>query len=138
MPLSQRQRQLIEDWSVIDDRQERMAAIVEHGRTAAKAPPAARSDELRLRGCVSAAWIHGSVDGDGRMRFLPAADSPLVEGLLVLLCDFYGGELPADVASCEEDPLTLLGLLRDLSPSRQAGLASARQRIRDIARTAAN
>lgn len=134
MPLSDRQRHLIDDWSIIDDRQERLAAIVERGRTADKLPAAARTGEHRLQGCVSAAWLEGRLDGD-RLAFVSAADSPLVEGLLVLLCDFYSGETPDSVAAAgdADDPLELLGLTRDLSPTRRAGLASARGRIRACA-----
>ena len=135
MSRSPRQQQILEDWNLIDDPQERLAALVERARTRTKVPVAERTDALRVRGCVSAAWIQGQNRG-GLMHFLAAADSPLVEGLLGLLCEFFSAEPPAAVVASDDDPIGLLGLSRNLSPTRQAGLASARERLRELARLA--
>jgi len=70
---------------------------------------------------------------DGQCQFRGDADSPLVRGLLFLLCDFYSGAAPADVAATEPALLEALGVSRNLSPTRLNGLRSVRARIRDFA-----
>ena len=131
--LEEKLKELIDLYSPIDDAQERMTLIVDAaGRRPGGEPDGLRADANRVRGCVSAAWIAGRME-DGRCTFVCAADSPLVLGLLAALCGFYSGAEPREIASSPLDPLEALGLTRNLSPTRQNGLASARNRIRDLA-----
>lgn len=136
MTLVEKQRQLIEDYAIIPDPQERLAAVVDHAR---RRPPLAeteRTEAHRVKGCVSQAWIVGEVR-DGRCHFRSDADSPLVRGLLVLLCDFYSDATPADVVATEPALLEELGLAKNLSPTRLNGLRSVRAKIREFAAASA-
>ena len=132
MTLAEKQRQLIEDYAVIPDPQERLAAVVDRARRRPPLPETERTEAHRVRGCVSLAWVIGEVR-DGCCFFRSDADSPLVRGLLVLLCDFYSGAPPADVAATEPALLEELGLARNLSPTRLNGLKSVRAAIRAFA-----
>ena len=85
---------------------------------------------------MSLAWVVGEAR-DGRCYFRSDADSPLVRGLLVLLCDFYSGATPTDVAATEPALLEELGLASNLSPTRLNGLHSVRAKIREFATAAA-
>lgn len=132
MTLAERQRQLIEDYAIIPDPQERLAAVVDHARRRPPLSEAERTEDNRVRGCVSLAWVVGEVR-DGLCYFRSDADSPLVRGLLVLLCDFYSGATPADVAATEPALLEELGLAKNLSPTRLNGLRSVRAKIHEFA-----
>lgn len=135
MTLAEKQRQLIEDYAIIPDPQERLAAVVDNARRRPPLPETERTEANRVRGCVSLAWVVGEVR-DGRCFFRSDADSPLVRGLLTLLCDFYSDAIPADVAATEPALLEELGLAKNLSPTRLNGLRSVRARIREFAVTA--
>ena len=137
MTLAEKQDQMIEDLSVIDDPQERLSLVVDRARRRPPLPEAERTEAHRVRGCVSQAWIVGELR-DGRCHFRCDADSPLVRGLLVLLCDLYSDATPAEVAATEPDLVEKLGLARNLSPTRLNGLRSVRAAIRDFATAAAN
>jgi cysteine desulfuration protein SufE len=130
--LAEKQQQMIDDLLVIDDPQERLAFIVDRAKSRPPLDAAARTDEHRVRGCISAAWVVGSAY-DGRMHFASDADSPLVRGLVALLCDLYSDAAPADVVATEPTLLEQLGLVRTLSPTRLNGLRSVRAAIRDFA-----
>lgn len=132
MTLAEKQQQLIDDYSIIDDPQERLAAIVDRARKIPPIAEAERTETNRVRGCVSLAWVVGEVR-EGRCFFRSDADSPLVRGLLKLLCDFYGGATPTEAAATEPALLEQLGLHRQLSPTRLNGLRSVRAKIRDFA-----
>ena len=132
MTLADKQKQLVDDYLIIDDPQERLAAIVDRAR---KIPPLAdpeRTEANRVKGCVSLAWVVGELR-DGCCFFRSDADSPLVRGLLKLLCDFYSEAAPTDVAGTEPALIELLGLDRNLSPTRLNGLKSAAAFIRAYA-----
>ena len=132
MTLVEKQQQIIENYAIIDDPQERLAAVVDDAR---KMPPLTEGDRTEanlVKGCVSQAWI---VEGlrDDRCTFRADADSPLVRGLLKLICDLYTGATPAEVATVEPLLFEELGLARNLSPTRLNGLRSVRAKIREFA-----
>ena len=134
--LAEKQAQLVADYGIIPDPQERLAAVVDQARKRPPLPDTERTEANRVKGCVSLAWVVGEVR-DGRCFFRSDADSPLVRGLLVLLGDFYSGATPADVAVTEPALLEELGLARNLSPTRLNGLRSVRAKIREFALAAA-
>jgi len=130
--LADKQQQFIDDYAIIDDPQERLGAVVDRARRTPPLPDTERTEANRVKGCVSLAWVVGELR-DGRCHFRSDADSPLVRGLLKLLCDFYSDAAPADVAATEPVFLEALGLARNLSPTRQNGLRSVRAKIREFA-----
>jgi cysteine desulfuration protein SufE len=135
LTLAEKQQQFIEDYSVIEDAQERLAAIMDRARRSPPLPETERTEDNRIKGCVSLAWVVRELR-EGRCHFRSDADSPLVRGLLKLLCDFYSGAPPAEVAATEPALLEELGLARNLSPTRLNGLRSVRAKIREFAETA--
>lgn len=132
MPLPDKLQRLIDEFALIDDPQERMALVVDRARRLPLFPEGERTETHRVRGCISQAWIVGELR-DKRCCFRCDADSPLVKGLLALLCEFFSDAPPAEVAASAADPLGALGLTRHLSPTRQHGLAHALARIRELA-----
>jgi cysteine desulfuration protein SufE len=130
--LPEKQQSIIDDLSVIENVQERLGVVVDRARARASLAATERTDANRVRGCVSLAWIVGELR-EGRCHFRSDADSPLVRGLLTLMCDFYTDASPAEVASVEPKLFEELGLTHSLSPTRQNGLRSVREKIRDFA-----
>jgi cysteine desulfuration protein SufE len=133
--LAEKQRQLIDDYAVIPDPQERLAAVVDQARRRPPLAVAERIEANRVNGCVSQAWVVGEIR-EGRCFFRSDAESPLVRGLVALLCDLYSGATPADVAATEPALLDELGLAQNLSPTRLNGLRSVRAKIREFGVTA--
>lgn len=132
MTLVEKQQQLIGNYAVIDNPQERLAAVVDDAR---KMPPlndSERTEANRVKGCISQAWIAADLRG-GRCSFRADADSPLVRGLLKLMCDLYTGATPDEVVTVEPVLFEELGLARNLSPTRLNGLRSVRAKIREFA-----
>lgn len=136
MTLAERHRQLVDDLSIIPDRHERLATIVDRARRLQPFSAAEKIPEHRVAGCQSTVWLIGELRADGTLALRCDADSPMVKGLVHFLCESYSGATPADIAVVEPAFLDELGLLRDLSPTRRNGLLAVRTRMREIARTA--
>ena len=132
MTLAEKQQQMIDDLSLIENPQERFAAVVDRAKSRPPLPAAERTEANRVQGCVSQAWIVAGMV-DGHCHFRCDADSPLVRGLLLLLCDLYSGATAAEVAATEPDLLQQLGLVQNLSPTRRNGLRSVRAKICEFA-----
>ena len=134
MPLRAKLQQLVDDLAVVDDPQERLALVIDRAKKIPPLPAAERTDAHRVRGCVSVVWLIGEIRDD-RCAFRSDAESPVVRGLLALLCEFYSGFTPAEILATDADPLEALGVTRHLSPTRRNGLTAARNAIHAFART---
>ncbi len=132
MPLATRHAQLLEDFSPIEDPQERLTLILDRAKRRPTVPPAERTDAHRVHGCVSLVWVTAS-QRDGHLHLASHADSALVHGLVAFLCELYTDAPPADILATPPTILDQRGLLRDPSPTRRNGLAAVHTRIRELA-----
>jgi cysteine desulfuration protein SufE len=131
-PLAEKQQQLIARFRFIEDAHERLAAIVARGKKWTGLAEDQRADANRVPGCSSRVWLVGRIENE-RCHFQMDADSPLVKGLVALLCELYDGATPAEVAALEPEIVSELHLERQLSPTRLNGLSSVRAVIRAFA-----
>jgi len=131
-----RQRQLIDDFLLIENPQERLSAVVDRARRLPPLPNEERTDARRVAGCVSQVWLVGEFR-DGRCHFRCDADGPLVKGLVAFLCDYFSDTPPAALLADDTDPLAALDLVQNLSPTRQNGLKSVATAIRAFAQSCA-
>lgn len=131
MSLTERQARLIEDYTLIENPLERFSAIVERYRKLPALPPEEQVAENLVPGCVSRVWVAGNCE-NGVCHFRSEADSPILQGVVRLLTDFYSGSPPDEVLACEPDFLDALRLTDQLTPTRRNGLRQVRQRILDL------
>lgn len=131
MSLDEKQQSLIDDLNIIHDPHERLNAVVMRGH-ALKLDDAQKTEANLVPGCVSRVWLHGELV-NGRTRFLCDAESPMVRGLAMLLCELYTDADPAEAAMVEPRIWEACGFTKMLSPTRLNGLANMRLRIRDMA-----
>ncbi len=121
------ERMLTEAFGIIADRHERLSVVVEQ-LTGAGLEAAERRSEDVVVGCVSAVWVSvGCVEGRLQVRW--DADSPLVRGLVGLVCGVYEGTEPGRAALFSTTILKGLRLEGMLSPTRLAGLAAVSSRL---------
>ena len=132
MTIREKQDALVARYSIIEDAQERLAAIVARGRKWPGVGDLEKCDEHRVRGCVSQVWLVGAMDG-ARCRFQMSADSPLVQGLAALVCELYDGGGADEIVAVESRLIEALGLDRQISPTRLNGLANIHRTIREFA-----
>ena len=132
---------IIDDFGIIDEWDERYRYIIELGR---KMPPfdeALRTDAVRVRGCASQVWLvsrRERIDGRDVMTFVGDSDAHIVRGLIAILLQLYSGSTPAEILAIDaRGVLGSLGLDTHLSQQRSNGLFAMVERIRADARTAA-
>ena len=136
MFLADKLQRLHDDFAVLDDPHERLAALVDRTKRTPPLPAEDRVDANRVHGCVSVVWLISEVR-EKRCYFRSDAESPMVRGLVAFLCDFFTGAFVDDVASSDLEPLETLEVMRNLSPTRRNGLVAVRNAIRAFARQAA-
>jgi cysteine desulfuration protein SufE len=131
MTLAEKQQSLIEDLNLVPDAQERLSILI--GRTGtAPLTAAEKLDAHLVKGCVSSVWVTSSPK-EGTLEFRCDAESPMVKGLVNLLCELYSGATPEEILNVEPTVWEQCGFLKMLSPTRLNGLKAVRERIRQLA-----
>lgn len=124
-----RERELVERFSVIEDRQERMQALAARKPLVAQVPVAERTEHLLVHGCSSPVWVKSRVDGP-TLHLQMASDSVLVYSLAGIVCDLCDGCSWEDVQNYLPGWIDGLGLQNVLSSSRQQGLDAVLRAVR--------
>ncbi len=134
--LTEKLQRLADDFSVLPDNQERLSAVVDRAKRLRSLHEAERIEAHRVHGCVSVVWLVGELR-NGHCYFRSDAESPLVRGLVAFLCECFSGAPAAEIAACDADPLEMIGVGDNLSPTRRNGLNAVRAALRAFARQSA-
>jgi cysteine desulfuration protein SufE len=133
--------EILDNFSFLDEWDDRYRYIIELGRTLAPLPEQARVETNKVQGCASQVWLITQVKPDGAagpvLSFVGDSDAHIVRGLIAILFAIYSDKSARDILST--DALALfdqLGLREHLTPQRSNGLRSMVERIRADARAA--
>jgi cysteine desulfuration protein SufE len=133
--------EITENFSLLDDWDDRYRYVIELGRSLPPYPEEARTEANKVQGCASQVWLTTRTRPDGAhgpvMTFLADSDAHIVRGLIAILFALYSGKPARDILSI--DALALferLGLRENLTPQRSNGLRSMVERIRAEANAA--
>ena len=132
---------IIDNFSVLDDWDDRYRYLIELGRELPPLAEAAHNDANKVQGCASQGWLDTRVRPNGAggpvLTFAGDSDAHIVRGLIAILFAIYSGKAAKDILA--SDALALferLGLREHLTPQRSNGFRSMVERIRSDARAA--
>jgi cysteine desulfuration protein SufE len=133
--------EIIENFSVLDDWDDRYRYLIELGRELPPLPEAAHNDANKVRGCASQVWLDTSVCPDGTdgpvLNFEGDSDAHIVRGLIAILFAMFSGRRAEDILAADAlATFERLGLREHLTPQRSNGFRSMVERIRSDARAA--
>lgn len=125
---------LSDEFALLPDWEERIAHVLELARGLEPLSEHERSEETRVRGCVSQVWLVSEKFGE-KLRFRGDSDAHLVRGEIAMLLRIFSDRAPAEIISVE--PRTVferLGLQDALTAQRSNGLFAMMNRIQAEAR----
>lgn len=129
--------QLLDDFSVLEDWEDRYRYVIELGRELAPLTPDERNDANKVRGCASQVWLASESRGEGAERqffFRGDSDALIVKGLVAILLRLYSGGTAEQIRGRDARALfDKLGLGGHLSQQRSNGFFSMVERIKAIA-----
>lgn len=128
-----------DDFSFLEDWEDRYRYIIELGGGLAPYPEEARDDVHKVPGCVSQVWLHTTraAGTDPVITFLGDSDAHIVRGLVAIMLALFSGRRASEILATDaEATLRELGLDEHLTPQRANGLRSMVQRIRREAEAA--
>jgi cysteine desulfuration protein SufE len=133
--------ELIENFELIDDWDERYRYLIEIGRDLPPMPEADHTEDNRVRGCASQVWLTRRISrnetGEPVLEFVGDSDAHIVRGLVALTLAVYSGRGASDILATDLMPIfDRLGLSAHLTPQRSNGVRSMVERIKADARAA--
>jgi cysteine desulfuration protein SufE len=133
--------QLREDFSYLEDWEDRYKHVIELGRALPEMPDALKTAATKVNGCASQVWIHSRAveTPDGRkLAMVGDSDALIVKGLIAIAFMIYAPLTVREIMALDAVPVfSELGLKEHLTPQRSNGLASMVQRIKADAKLAA-
>jgi cysteine desulfuration protein SufE len=131
---------ILADFDVIDDWEERYRYVIELGRTLEPLADVDRTDDNKVRGCASQVWLAVRVTATPagpRLDYTGDSDAHIVKGLVAVMLAIYSGRAAAEILALDpEETFTAIGLREHLTPQRANGVNAMIERIRADARAA--
>ena len=133
--------EISDNFSLVDEWDDRYRYIIELGRTLAPLPAGAYSDANKVQGCASQVWLITTVRPNGAggpvLSFRGDSDAHIVRGLIAIVLTLYSGRTPEEILETNAlDVFDEFGFRQHLTPQRSNGLRSMVERIRNDARAA--
>jgi cysteine desulfuration protein SufE len=130
-----------ENFSLLDEWDDRYRYLIELGRMLPPLPDAARIEANKVQGCASQVWLSRHIDragnGKPRLSYLGDSDAHIVRGLVAILLTLFSGRTPQEILSTDAIAVfDEFGFREHLTPQRSNGLRSMVERIRSDAREA--
>ena len=123
-------KDLIENFALFDDWEERYRYLIDLGRTLPPMDDALKTDDTLVRGCTSKVWMVADTS-NGKLHFTADSDAHIVRGLIAFLFAAYQDRPLNDIKDIDiEGAFAKVGLDQNLSPNRRNGFFSMVEKIR--------
>jgi len=116
---------IVADFELLGDWEQRYRYLTELGETLAPMPAALKTEDNRVKGCMSQVWISAYPDAHEphRLHFHGDCDTSTIKGVLAVLIRLSDGNTMAAIERLDVDELfSRLHLDEHLSPSRHVGV----------------
>ena len=121
-----------ESMSVLEG-MERLQYIIDEAKKVEPLEIEHKTEENKIRGCISNLWVTGNVQQDGTMQYKHDADSHMTKGTAKVILDIVNGEHRNEVANLTLESFQALGIRELLTMQRQVGFASLIEKVIRIA-----
>ena len=123
IPITEIQDQIIDDFSLIDEWEDKYAYIIELGKKIEELPVEYKTDKNIIKGCQSKVWMISALV-DGKVIYKADSDAIIVKGLISLLLKTFSDHTPQEIIQTEPYFIDKIGMSQHLSMTRSNGLAS--------------
>ncbi len=120
---------LIDDFALFDDWEERYAYLIDMGKALPHMEEGMKNDQTIVPGCTSRVWMMADIKDD-RLFFLADSDAHIVRGLIGVLARVYH-DRPVNVLKDVDmkEVFKRIGLEKHLSPNRRNGFFSMVEKL---------
>lgn len=121
MTLAEKEKSIVDDFSVYSDWMEKYEYIIELGKDLPMIDEQYKTENNIIKGCQSTVWLHAEKK-DGKIFYTADADAIITKGMIALLIYALSGEEPDTIIQADLNFIKEIGLHEHLSPTRSNGL----------------
>jgi cysteine desulfuration protein SufE len=135
--LAQAQQELVDEFSLFSDWQDRYEHLIELGKDLPLISPENKVDANLVRGCQSRVWLHADVStpldvtgidsarpDSSVIHFTADSDAMITKGIVALLVRVFNDRTPQEILGASTEFIDKIGLRAHLSPNRANGLSA--------------
>lgn len=130
--IRQKEEEIIELFSWIDDEMDRYEQIIEIGKSLPPMNDSDKTEENEVKGCQSKVWL-SYTETDGKLVFTADSNTVITKGIIALLLRVINDETKADIYAYDFGFIDKIHLRSHLSSQRSNGLNAMVNRIKRIA-----
>lgn len=123
MTIEEVQNEIIEEFAMFDDWEERYQYMIDLGKTLPLIDEQFKDEDHIIKGCQSKVWVHADMD-DNKVRFTADSDAIITKGIIAILIRVFSNQHPGAIIEANTDFIDKIGLKEHLSPTRANGLVS--------------
>lgn len=129
MTIQEIQTEIIDEFSMFDDWDERFQYVIDLGKTLPIINDKFKTDENTIKGCQSKVWLQGE-NTHNKVVFTADSDAIITKGIIAILIRVFSNQKPADIIAANTDFIDKIGLKEQLSPTRANGLVAMIKQIK--------
>ena len=133
MTIEDKQAEIIEQFSEIDDWMDRYSYIIELGNSLPPIEESKKTPQNIIEGCQSRVWLDAKVNDEGKVEFTADSDAIIVKGIISLLIQVLNNHTPDEILQADLHFINDIGLAENLSPTRSNGLLAMIKQMRAYA-----
>jgi len=123
MTLAQAQQDIVDEFALFGDWQDRYEHLIELGKELPLIAPEKKTEENIVRGCQSRVWLNAEQQND-LVHFTADSDAMITKGLIALLVRVLNDRTPEEILNTPITFIDAIGLREHLSPNRANGLSA--------------
>ena len=125
---------LLQNFELFDGWEDRYAYLIDLGRKLRPLADEEKTEENKVRGCMSQVWLVRRDDPEGRLRWDGDSDAAIVRGLIAVLQVLYAHKSLAEAREVDVEAFfRRLGLERHLSMNRRNGFFAMVSKLKTFA-----
>ncbi|MCC8114292.1 MAG: SufE family protein [Bacteroidales bacterium] len=121
MTINEKQQEIIDEFSDIDDWMDRYAYIIDLGNALPPIDEKYKTPQHLIEGCQSRVWLNAELK-DGKVHYTADSDAIIVKGIISLLISVLNDHTPQEILDADLHFIDAIGLSEHLSPTRSNGL----------------
>lgn len=129
MTIDEKQDEIIDEFSGIDDWMDRYGYIIDLGNQLPAIDEKYKTPEHLIEGCQSRVWLNADYI-DGKVHFTADSDAIIVKGIISLLISVLNDHTPDEILASDLRFIDAIGLSQHLSPTRSNGLLAMVKQMR--------
>lgn len=129
MTIEEIQNEIVEEFSMFEDWEERYEYMIDLGKTLPLIDDAYKTEDHLIKGCQSKVWLHAETENQN-VVFTADSDAIITKGIIAILLRVFSNQEPKAIIDADTGFIDQIGLKDHLSPTRANGLVSMIKQIK--------